>query len=296
MPYQETLKQQIAKTLSPEHLSDPAIQELLSLVDASYKKTTQPNVACTEKNIDLRQLIGNIKVFNAANAEARGNTIRLIIDDAIPRYVTAIEVRLYQVLNDLVANAIRCIQNGTINFSMHLHSMTEEELTVHFAISYIHTDSQTGKNSTFHFPITFKPGFDPFYKDYTSVQVRKDLGDVRILLVEDVEYNVMIAEQMLKGWNAKVDVANNGVEAITKARENKYQIVLMDLQMPVMDGYSATRQIRHFNKDIPIVALTASAMPEIMKENDCGLTDFLAKPFRPAALFDMVHKYTKKTA
>jgi CheY-like chemotaxis protein len=296
MPYQETLRQQIAKTLSPEHLSDPAIQELLSLVDASYKKTTQPNVALTEKNIDLRQLMGNIKVFNAANAEARGNTIRLIIDDAIPRYVTAIEIRLYQVLNDLVANAIRCIQNRTINFSMQLHSLAAEELTVHFTISYIHPDSQTGKDSTFHFPIIFKPGFDPFYKEYTSIQIQKDLGDVHILLVEDVEYNVMIAEQMLKGWNAKVDVANNGVEAITKARQNKYQIVLMDLQMPVMDGYSATRQIRYFDKNIPIVALTASAMPEIMKENDCGLTDFLSKPFRPAALFDMVHKYTKNTA
>lgn len=296
MPYQETLKQQIAKTLSPDHLSDPAIQELLSLVDASYKQTTPTAIAAAEKNIDLRQLMGNIKVFNAANAEARGNTIRLIIDDAIPRYVTAVEVRLYQVLNDLVANAIRCIQNNIISFSMQLHNVGAEEMTVNFAISYTHPDSQPGKNSTFHFPISFKPGNDPFYKDWTSLQSHKDLGQVRILLVEDVEYNVVIAEHMLKGWNAQVDVATNGVEAISKVRQNNYHIVLMDLQMPVMDGYSATRQIRHFDKNIPIVALTASAMPEIMKENDCGLTDFLAKPFRPAALFEMVQKHTKQSA
>jgi CheY-like chemotaxis protein len=296
MPYQQTLQQQIAKTLNPEHLSDPAIQELLHLVDQSYKKTVETPVTFADKNIDLRQLMGNIKVFNAAYTESRGNTIRMVIDNSIPRYVTGNEVRLYQVLNDLIANANKCSQKGLITFSMQLQKLESEDITVQFAIGYFHPENQKEKDSNFHFNFTFKPGVDPFYAEWSNTQLQKDLGDIRILLVEDVEYNVMIAQQMLTSWNAQVDVANNGVEAITKARQNQYQIVLMDLQMPVLDGYSATRQIRHFDKNIPIVALTASAMPDIMKENDCGLTDFLAKPFKPAALYEMVSKYTNKSA
>jgi|ADGO01.1.fsa_nt_gi Response regulator containing CheY-like receiver, AAA-type ATPase, and DNA-binding domains len=98
---------------------------------------------------------------------------------------------------------------------------------------------------------------------------------------------------MLSNWNAIVDVAENGVEAIALARQHHYDIILMDLQMPIMDGYSATRHIRYFDQDTPIVALTASAFPDIMKEND-GLTDFMAKPFSPAQLYNMVLKYTRE--
>lgn len=293
MPYQETLQQQIAKTLTPAHLCDPAIRELLNLVDASYKNLSPAGLAFAEKNIDLRQLLCNIKVFNGSNAESRGNRIRLVIDEALPKYVTGNEVRLYQALNNLVTNAIACTKNGVITVGMQLYSIGASDITVHFSLSYGPAENGLEKDSTFQFTFAFKPGIDPFHSQLNSV---KDLSNTHVLLVEDVEYNVVITEKMLTGWKARVDVANNGVEALTKARQTQYNIVLMDLQMPVMDGYSATRHIRYFDKQIPIVALTASAMPEIMNENEWGLTDFLAKPFQPAALYDMVYKYTKRSA
>jgi CheY-like chemotaxis protein len=291
MPYQKALQQQIAKTLTTAHLTDPAIQKFLQLVDESYKNPAPSGLSSAEKNIDLRQMIANIKAFNCESADQRGNTIRLIIDESLPNYVIGKEVQLYQVLNKLVSNAIQWISNGSITIGASLSNMVEEEVNVLFSISYI--DSSPGKEADLHFCFTFKKGVDPVYKEWAAKQQEKDLKGIRILLVEDVEYNIMIAEKMLTGWNSKVDVAENGVEAITRARQNQYAIVLMDLQMPVMDGYSATRHIRDFDQQTPIIALTASAFPDIMQTND-GLTDFLAKPFKPAKLYDTVYKYTNK--
>jgi CheY-like chemotaxis protein len=88
-------------------------------------------------------------------------------------------------------------------------------------------------------------------------------------------------------------LAENGLVAISKARDTKYDIILMDLQMPVMDGYSATKQIRGFNELIPIIALTASASTDIQhRVSEFGMTDYLPKPFRPNDLFDIIFKYT----
>ena len=80
-----------------------------------------------------------------------------------------------------------------------------------------------------------------------------------------------------------------------KARDAAYDIILMDLQMPVMDGYTATKRIREFNRTIPIIALTASSSIDIQqKVYDCGMTDYLSKPFNPDELFETILRYTIK--
>jgi CheY-like chemotaxis protein len=83
--------------------------------------------------------------------------------------------------------------------------------------------------------------------------------------------------------------------AINKVRQTAYDIVLMDLQMPVMDGYDATQHIRNFDDAIPIIALTASASADILQRTrEFGMTDYLAKPFKPVELYEMIHKYSRK--
>jgi CheY-like chemotaxis protein len=117
---------------------------------------------------------------------------------------------------------------------------------------------------------------------------------VKVLLVEDVEFNVLVAEKMLKIWNAVVEVSNNGKEAVKKAQDGSYDIILMDLQMPVMDGYTASRCIREFDSVTPIIALTASASPDMQqKALDHGMNDSLSKPFNPNDLFETVNRYTR---
>ena len=114
----------------------------------------------------------------------------------------------------------------------------------------------------------------------------------RILLVEDNPVNQLVAKGMLSKLGCEVVVAAHGGEALSQLEQNGFDLVLMDCNMPVMDGYEATRQIRHRGRwpKLPIVALTANAMPEERERcRSAGMNDYLAKPFRReelAALID----------
>ena len=120
-----------------------------------------------------------------------------------------------------------------------------------------------------------------------------NLNKIHILLVEDVDFNVLVAEKMLQNWNATVDVANNGEIAVEKAKNIKYDIILMDLQMPVMDGYTATKIIREFNPTVPIIALTASITMDVQgRAREFGMNDCITKPFNPNDLFSIIDKYS----
>jgi CheY-like chemotaxis protein len=97
---------------------------------------------------------------------------------------------------------------------------------------------------------------------------------------------------LLEGWNAEVVVAENGLLAVEKAREDHFDLVLMDLQMPVMDGYTATIQIREFNKTVPIIALTAADTSNIReKVLAVGMQDYITKPIHPDEFFLRLKKY-----
>ncbi len=107
----------------------------------------------------------------------------------------------------------------------------------------------------------------------------------KVLLVEDNKINQMVAEEFFRRRGMFVDIAQNGMEALEKIRENKFDIVFMDVQMPVMDGYQATRAIRNLEseiQDIPIIAMSASAM--VQDQKMClaaGMNAHIAKPFDP---------------
>ena len=126
------------------------------------------------------------------------------------------------------------------------------------------------------------------------------LAGVRVLLVEDNEINQQIAVELLEGCGASVAVANNGREAVEKLFSvpfpPPYDLVLMDLQMPEMDGYQATRKIRSDERfsGLPIVAMTAHAtMEERQRCLEAGMDDHVAKPIDPALLFETVQRHHK---
>lgn len=116
----------------------------------------------------------------------------------------------------------------------------------------------------------------------------------RILLAEDNEINQIVAEELLTNVGLIVDIANNGEEAVQKAKLNRYDLVLMDLHMPIKDGYEATIEIRKFRSptELPIIAKTADAM-ENVKERclQIGMNDFLTKPIDPDKLFSVLFKW-----
>ncbi|MCD8739392.1 PAS domain S-box protein [Mucilaginibacter roseus] len=119
-----------------------------------------------------------------------------------------------------------------------------------------------------------------------------NLSDVRILVVDDNKMNLLIASKFLRKWGAQVDEADNGQTAVEKSANTAYNMIIMDLQMPVMDGFEATRIIKQTHPRVPIIALTADAMPDTYtKAFEAGMDDYLTKPFLPETLFEKVSKH-----
>ena len=114
----------------------------------------------------------------------------------------------------------------------------------------------------------------------------------RVLLVEDNQVNIIVTKKFLEKWGLKVDVAINGLEAVNHVRAIKYDLILMDLHMPLMDGFEATKKIREFNTDTPIVGLSADVMTESVSSlQSIGMNDFVTKPFRPNDFFQKLKRY-----
>lgn len=130
--------------------------------------------------------------------------------------------------------------------------------------------------------------------DHGRTEIRLD--GTRILLVEDNAINQEVATEILGGAGAMVEVANNGQEAVAAVSAQTYDIVLMDLQMPVMGGYEATKFIRADRKhqDLPIIAMTAHAMQGVEAEcKAAGMNDYVSKPIDPNNLFSTILKWVK---
>jgi CheY-like chemotaxis protein len=119
---------------------------------------------------------------------------------------------------------------------------------------------------------------------------------LRILLVDDVEMNRRLAGYMLKGSGYEVDEVESGAAALEALNANRYDLVLLDVQMPEMDGYEAAARIRMLPRPVgavPILALTANAMPdEIRRCLDAGMNGHVSKPIDKAALLRAVTDYT----
>jgi signal transduction histidine kinase len=158
----------------------------------------------------------------------------------------------------------------------------------------IYVDSEIGKGSSFIFEISLPFG------DISNISSNKhsegihdfnELKDKVVLVVEDNKINQEIIVSVLDEVGMIVDVVENGEEALALFDINKdeYSLVIMDIQMPVMDGYEATRELRKLDKDIKIIALSANMMSDdIQKMKECGMDDYLSKPIDVNTLYKKV--------
>jgi len=147
--------------------------------------------------------------------------------------------------------------------------------------------SEVGVGTTFYFEQRYRKGKAIKEKPVTmdAKYLESKLYGKRVLLVEDNSMNVMVAQKFLHRWKMEMEVASNGHEAVKMADENFYDIILMDLQMPEMDGYQAAQEIRGHKNPVPIVALTASALISIQERVlASGMNDYITKPFDPEEL------------
>jgi PAS domain S-box-containing protein len=155
--------------------------------------------------------------------------------------------------------------------------------------------SEFGKGSTFYFTVDFGIAdidFDKVKVSEMDNRALKRISGAKVLLVEDNEINQQVALELLKNIHLYVDIANNGEEALEKVKDVDFDAILMDIQMPVMDGLTSSRHIRNMGKTTPIIAMTAHAMDEARnKSQQAGMDDFVTKPINPVELYQALIKW-----
>ncbi|MEO8115632.1 MAG: response regulator, partial [Phenylobacterium sp.] len=156
--------------------------------------------------------------------------------------------------------------------------------------------SQEGQGSTFWFELDLPkaqalPAAEPSTDD-------EPLRRLRVLVVDDVALNRELVSVLLSPFDIDVAVACNGAEALALARTETYDVILMDVQMPVMDGLTATRAIRRLDRPdaaaVPIIALSAGVLPDqVARCIEAGMNDHIGKPINPERLLQTLAKWTE---
>lgn len=161
----------------------------------------------------------------------------------------------------------------------------------------IRVESEPGNGTTFHvmmpFVISTIENIDALPREKIAYSV-PDLTGFSILIAEDNKINQSLLQHLFQQWKLNFDMVENGIAAIQKIENNNYHLVLMDIQMPEMDGYTATKKIRNILKsDIPIIAMTAHALPgEREKCLSYGMNEYISKPIKEEELLRLIIQFT----
>ncbi len=315
---------------------------LLNLLNnvLDFSKMESTNIELDNIPIDISAAIKQIKKVHEASCIKKGITMNLEIDNDIP-YVWLDIVRFNQVINNLVTNAIKFTEKGSVILRIKKVHQTKDNIdllteiidtgigipedkqeTIWEAFTQASTttnrlyggtglglpivksiiesmgakvkiDSIIGKGSRFYFQVNLKIASE---KDLNNTYEKRvhNFDGKKVLLVEDNEINVMVGEQILEKANLKVEIARDGLTAVNMVKQKHFDVVLMDIQMPIMDGYTASKEIRKFNKYIPIFALSASVFMEVKNRmEESGMNGFIFKPFDPQDLLDQIEDAIK---
>ena len=322
---------------------------LLGIVNdiLDYNKIEAGKIEFDEVETNIAAIARNVVAGLQNAASEKRIALRIKIDERANVAVLADSTRVFQVLNNLVHNAIKFTHEGYVELVLSVEAETETILTLKTEVidtgigissekqmvifdrftqadnstsrsfggtglglaiskrildlqgSVLQVTSAEGYGSNFFFVQTFIKVANAGYAAKPSRPDQKEdsgyaFKGVNILLVEDNSINIIVARGFLTGWGATVDTAANGADALAMMASGGYDLVLMDLNMPVMDGYEATRRMRELGIRKPILALTANLRKDIEnKIVQAGMNDVIVKPFLPDELFQKVKKYVR---
>jgi PAS domain S-box-containing protein len=298
-----------------------------------FSKIQAGKLTIEKIDFKLNEVVENIKATFKYRIQEKGLIMGLHVDKAVPDTLNGDPYRLNQILVNLVGNAIKFTQKGSINIGISIQKTAPKEIFLNFTIAdtgigiesdkideifesftqasvetvrkyggsglglaitkqllelqkgtiSVESKINTGTTFTFSIPYSYSKTNNPaFFTGKDLKSYRSLLKGKRFLVAEDNEVNQKVIRHVLQKAGGMVDIANNGLEAVSFLKKNKdYDLIIMDLQMPEMDGYAATKYIRNeMNLSIPIIAMTASALKgEKAKCLEMGMNDYLSKPF-----------------
>ena len=164
--------------------------------------------------------------------------------------------------------------------------------------SEIKVESKLGKGTKFFFDLEFEIVSNAKRTEVAQANISDfKLDGVKLLVVDDNEINLIVVKQFLNKWNVKYDDAKDGEQALEQIKKNKYDLVLLDLQMPIKDGFAVAKEVRliddEYYKNLPLIALSASVSSDITdRVLHAGMNDYLCKPFEPEVLFQKIKLYS----
>jgi signal transduction histidine kinase/CheY-like chemotaxis protein len=283
---------------------------------------------------DIRSIVDPLYTSYLLRTDEKGISFNIDYPKDMPRWVFGDPTRLGQILNNLISNAIKFTNKGSVSLKINFEkkgklndfcftvadtgigidqeklktifeffSQEDNTITRRFggtglglAISKsiaellggeIKVESEKNVGSTFKFSLTMPEAAE---QEKNVAVALSDLTGKNVLIVEDNELNRFLAVTILKKWNANIHIAENGEEAVAAVKNKEIDIVLMDIQMPVMDGVAASIAIRNeLNSNVPIIALTANAL-ESEKEKcwQAGMNEYITKPYNPNYLLEKI--------
>jgi signal transduction histidine kinase/CheY-like chemotaxis protein len=312
-----------------------------------FSKIESGNLTFDNVQFNIKEICKSVQALNMGNAKNKGIGLEFDADTGVAEYLNGDSVRLCQMLNNLVGNAIKFTASGQVQIGYRLLEEKGSRQTVEFIIkdsgigiqadkldtifdSFSQADrtistnyggtglgltitkklielqggrigvtSEINKGTTFTFSLSFDKVDAAKYKvqKNNKTQAALNLEGLKVLVAEDNKINATILNKFLDKWNVKMDWAVNGKEALEKLEQQDYDVVLMDLHMPVMGGKEAAANIRNntqaFYTTIPIIALTADATTETQQLIlASGFNEYITKPFNPDKLYSVLEKYS----
>lgn len=299
-------------------------------------------------NFNPRYLLEDIVKNFRLQSQKPDLEIRTKIPDSIPNVLMGDQLRLKQILLNLIQNAVKFTESGFVEIGVDIYTISDKDVRLIFSVmdtgigidpkkqndifdnynqadslissryggtglglsivkrlvelmhGFVWVESEKGKGSCFYFILPFS-----LYNEHPEalpedvhpeIKMGK-LPKTHILLVEDETINQLVTRHQLESWELQVSIAANGAEAIQMYKQHQYSLILMDIQMPVMDGITATRKIRVLESGtgnhIPIIAFTAAVlMGDRERFLAAGMDDYIAKPIDMQNLYEIIQKHT----
>lgn len=298
-----------------------------------------------ETRFSLRSMISSVGAMFIEKIREKDLRFDVYIDKDVPDILSGDAIKLTQVLVNLVSNAVKFTDKGSISIHAQLLSLTETDANIRICVKdtgigvatekqaaiferfqqaeptttrrfggtglglsivkqlielqggTIRLKSEPGKGSEFITELKYKlPDLAQLYSEALAEQEEQvPLQKIKVLIAEDNPMNQQLIKHLMKSWSIDYTIVDSGVQAVEELKKNAYSIVLMDIQMPDMDGYTATSIIRNeLKSDVPIIAMTAHAM--VGEKEKClqlGMDDYVSKPIKETVLYNIIARHAQ---